>query len=143
MRTRLPATALPAAVPSPHLPARCAAATTDCRNSCAPAAVPISSCPASAPCATWRSCPDRPYLDPERGDRMAARRLPAYHQSAFQRLYGRAAEFLDHRIGWHRLPVPLALAVLSGLRDVLRRDNLYDTSGEPAVDLPPVAPPTP
>ena len=39
--------------------------------------------------------------------------------------------------------MPLALAVLSGLRDVLRRENLYDTSGEPAVDLPPVAPPTP
>ena len=74
---------------------------------------------------------------------MAARRPPAYHQSAFRRLYSRAAEFLDRKIGWYRLPVPLALAVLSGLRDVLRRENLYDTSGEPAVDLPPVAPPTP
>jgi len=74
---------------------------------------------------------------------MASRQPPAYHQSAFRRLYSRAAEFLDHKIGWYRLPVPLALAVLSGLRDVLRRENLYDTSGEPAVDLPSVEPPTP
>ena len=44
-----------------------------------------------------------------------------YHQSAFWTLYGKLAELADRRIGWHRLPVPLGLAVLAGLRDVLGR----------------------
>jgi hypothetical protein len=70
---------------------------------------------------------------------MATRRPPAYHQSTLWRLYDGAAEFLDHKVGWHRLPVPLGLVVLVGLRDVLRKRNLYDTSDEPAVNLPPVA----
>ncbi len=67
----------------------------------------------------------------------------SYHQSAFWALYGKLAELADRRIGWHRLPVPLGLAVLAGLRDVLRKDNLYDTSALPAVNLPPVPPATP
>jgi hypothetical protein len=66
-----------------------------------------------------------------------------YHQSTFWVLYGKLAELADRRIGWHRLPVPLGLAVLAGLRDVLRKDNLYDTSALPAVNLPPVPPVTP
>ena len=74
---------------------------------------------------------------------MAIRRPPAYHQSTFWRLYDRAAELLDHKVGWDRLPVPLGLVTLVGLRDVLRKRNLYDTSDEPAVNLPPVAPATP
>jgi hypothetical protein len=74
---------------------------------------------------------------------MATRRPPAHHQSTLWRLYDSAAEFLDHKIGWHRLPVPVGLVVLVGLRDVLRKRNLYDTSDEPAVNLPPVAPAVP
>ena len=74
---------------------------------------------------------------------MATRRPPAYHQSTFWRLYDRAAELLDHKVGWDRLPVPLGLVTLVGLRDVLRKRNLYDTSDEPAVNLPAVAPATP
>jgi hypothetical protein len=66
-----------------------------------------------------------------------------YHQSTFWVLYGKLAELADRRIGWHRLPVPLGLAVLAGLRDVLRKDNLYDTGALPAVNLPPVPPVTP
>ena len=66
-----------------------------------------------------------------------------YRLSAFRTLYDRAAEFVDRKIGWYRLPVPLGLAVLGGLRDVLRTQNLYDTSALPAVKLPPVAPATP
>jgi len=66
-----------------------------------------------------------------------------YRISAFRTLYDKAAEFVDRQIGWYRLPVPLGLAVLGGLRDVLRTHNLYDTSGLPAVNLPPVAPATP
>src|SRR6516162_6612043 len=65
-----------------------------------------------------------------------------YRPSAFQTLYDKAAEFVDRKIGWYRLPVPLGLAVLGGLRDVLRTQNLYDTSALPAVNLPPVAPAT-
>jgi heme peroxidase len=74
---------------------------------------------------------------------MATRQPPAHQQSTLWRLYDRAAEFLDHKFGWHRLPVPVGLAVLAGLRDVLRKHNLYDTSALPAVNLPPVAPATP
>lgn len=43
---------------------------------------------------------------------------------------------VDRRVGWHRLPVPLGLLMLIGLRAALRRRNLFDTTGEPAVDLP-------
>jgi len=74
---------------------------------------------------------------------MGTSKLPGYHQSAFWTLYGKLAELADHKIGWHRLPVPLGLAVLAGLRDGLRKDNLYDTSALPAVNLPPVPPATP
>jgi hypothetical protein len=66
-----------------------------------------------------------------------------YQVSAFRTLYDKAAEFVDRKVGWHRLPVPLGLAVLGGLRDVLRQQNLYDTSKLPAVNLPPVAPASP
>ena len=68
---------------------------------------------------------------------------PGYQPSMFRTFYDKAAEFVDRKIGWHRLPVPLGLAVLGGLRDVLRVRNLYDTSKLPAVNLPPVAPATP
>ena len=47
-----------------------------------------------------------------------------YRISAVRSLYDRAAELIDRRIGWHRLPVPLGLGVLGGLRDVLRTHNL-------------------
>src|SRR5215472_17642661 len=68
---------------------------------------------------------------------------PQDRLSALRTLYDKAAEFVDRKIGWHRLPVPLGLAVLGGLRDVLRVRNLYDTSTLPSVSLPPVAPLTP
>ena len=66
-----------------------------------------------------------------------------YHQSAFWTLYDKLAELADRRVGWHRLPVPLGLAVLVGIRDVLRKNNLYDTSALPAVNVPPVPGATP
>ena len=66
-----------------------------------------------------------------------------YHQSAFWTLYDKLAELADRKVGWHRLPVPLGLAVLIGIRDVLRKNNLYDTSALPAANLPPVPPATP
>ena len=43
----------------------------------------------------------------------------------------RLAVAIDHRAGWHRLPVPLGIVVLAELRKLLRARNLYDT-GQPA-----------
>src|SRR4051794_25207768 len=40
-----------------------------------------------------------------------------------------ATERLDRRIGWSRLPKPVALVTLMGLRMRLRRDNLFDPAG--------------
>jgi len=42
------------------------------------------------------------------------------------------AEWVDRRIGWSRLPLPLAVPVLIGLRRQLRKHNLYDTGRGPA-----------
>jgi hypothetical protein len=36
---------------------------------------------------------------------------------------------IDQKIGWDRLPLPLALLELIGIRRVLRHDNLYDVNG--------------
>src|SRR5260370_5816235 len=145
--TRSSETVTLAARRSPCRPARCAAGTVTCPTSCGPGAAPTSSCPASPPCATWTSCRPThvplPSPHPRRGDQMSKSQPQGYQLSAFRTLYDKAAEFVDRKIGWYRLPVPLGLAVLGGLRDVLRSRNLYDTSTPPAVNLPPVAPATP
>ena len=62
-------------------------------------------------------------------------------RSPLWRFYEGATSAVDRAVGWHRLPTPLGLVVLVGLRGVLRRRNLHDTSGQPAVDTPPVEPP--
>ena len=49
---------------------------------------------------------------------------------------GRVAEMTDRWVGWSRLPKPLGLAVLVGLREQLRAHNLYDTGRGPD-DRPP------
>jgi Animal haem peroxidase len=54
-----------------------------------------------------------------------------------QRL-ARLAEKTDRLIGWYRLPKPLGIAVLAGLRERLRAYNLFDTGRGPA-DQPPAA----
>ena len=41
-------------------------------------------------------------------------------------LFARATEALDRRIGWHKLPAPLGLVALIGLRERLRGRNLRD-----------------
>lgn len=48
-------------------------------------------------------------------------------------LFNKAAEAVDHKIGWDRLPAPLGLAVLAGIRNTLRKKNLHDTSTAPAI----------
>jgi hypothetical protein len=37
-----------------------------------------------------------------------------------------ATEAIDKAWGWHRLPLPLALVVLEGIRMRMRQQNLYD-----------------
>ncbi|MFE7779650.1 peroxidase family protein [Streptomyces nigrescens] len=61
--------------------------------------------------------------------------------SPFLALYNRLMLAVDHRIGWQNLPKPLGLLTLLGLRNILRRQNLFDTSGYPSQDLPDTGPP--
>ena len=52
------------------------------------------------------------------------------------KLFSRATEAVDRKVGWDRLPIPLALPVLIGLRDRLREKNLYDTGRGPLAKPP-------
>jgi hypothetical protein len=47
--------------------------------------------------------------------------------SFLDRTLARLGTRLDQQFGWDRLPLPLSLLALIGLRDALREDNLYDT----------------
>ncbi len=53
-------------------------------------------------------------------------RLPRGPESRFSQLLIRMAASLDRRVGWDKLPLVLGLTTLSGLREQLRRDNLFD-----------------
>jgi Animal haem peroxidase len=55
-----------------------------------------------------------------------------YRETPFWRAYDGLAQAIDHRIGWARLPKPLGLLVLVGLRNILRRRNLHDTTSLPS-----------
>src|SRR5437867_4015493 len=68
-------------------------------------------------------------------------RTQGYRQSLPWNLFDRAMQTLDQTFGWHRVPLPLALAMLVGIRNILRQRNLYDTTHEPEIDLPPIEPP--
>ena len=46
-----------------------------------------------------------------------------YRQTPVWRIYDWAAETLDHTIGWDKVPTPLGLLTLIGLRDILRPGN--------------------
>lgn len=63
-----------------------------------------------------------------------------YRNTFFWRTYDAVAQWVDQRVGWDKLPTPLGLAVLIGLRNILRQKNLYDTTDEPS-NAPPVVPP--
>jgi len=59
------------------------------------------------------------------------------------RLYDDLAQLIDHVVGWDRLPKLPGLAVLIGVRNILRQQNLHDPStGVPIVNAPPVPPRT-
>src|SRR5919202_100808 len=53
-------------------------------------------------------------------------------RSLLSRVFTDLTEVLDRRFRWHRLPVPLGLLTLVGLRMRLRESNLYDTSSTSA-----------
>jgi hypothetical protein len=53
-------------------------------------------------------------------------------------LYNDAAQAIDRRFGWDKLPLLVALPVLIGLRNILREKNLYDT-GRGALDKPDIS----
>ena len=53
--------------------------------------------------------------------------VPAPNFSPAQRAYAAFAEWVDHSLGWHRLPAYLGALILAGLRTTLRRKNLHDT----------------
>jgi hypothetical protein len=57
-------------------------------------------------------------------------------QSLPSRLYSSLTQAVDDRIGWSKLPVPLGMLTLVGIRNKLRARNLYD-SGRGLLDLPP------
>lgn len=59
---------------------------------------------------------------------------PPTGASSRMRWFDAFAQFIDHRRGWYRLPQPLGLLTLIGVRDILRRHNLYDTTRQPAVN---------
>jgi len=64
----------------------------------------------------------------------------SYNDTPFWRTFDRVALAIDRRRPWHRLPTPLGTLVLIGVRDVLRKRNLYDTSDQPAAGQPVVPP---
>ncbi len=55
-----------------------------------------------------------------------------YRSGLFWRLFDAVSQALDRRIGWHRLPTPLGLLSLIGVRNILRRRNLFDTEQLPS-----------
>jgi len=56
-------------------------------------------------------------------------------------LLARIGSALDRRFGWSRLPKPIGILTLVGLRIVLRRENLYDTSVPGTLAQPPAGGP--
>jgi hypothetical protein len=64
-----------------------------------------------------------------------------YRRSLFWRVYDKVAQIVDHRVGWDKLPLPGGLAVLIGVRNILRQKNLHDPSMRVPVVGGPQAPP--
>jgi hypothetical protein len=58
--------------------------------------------------------------------------------SPLSSLYDGFTEFVDRRIGWSRLPMPVGLLTLIGLRNRLREQNLHDT-GRGELDRPDIS----
>ncbi|MCA1647775.1 MAG: heme peroxidase [Chloroflexi bacterium] len=52
-----------------------------------------------------------------------------YRPRRMTRIYANLSVWIDQRVAWHTLPVPLGLIVIIGERIKLRLQNLHDTSG--------------
>ncbi len=66
--------------------------------------------------------------------------VKGYHDNFVWNTWDRIATAVDHKVGWDKLPRIFSIPVLIGVRDVLRRKNLFDTTSLPAANTPPVAP---
>src|SRR3954469_1663373 len=66
-----------------------------------------------------------------------------YRRTPFWRVYDWVAQAVDRLRGWDKLPVPGGLAVLIGVRNILRQRNLHDPSSVVPSDAPPVPERTP
>jgi hypothetical protein len=67
-----------------------------------------------------------------------------YRRTPFWKVYDWVAQGIDHRRGWDKLRLPAGLAVLIGVRNILRQNNLHDPStAVPIVNAPPVPERTP
>lgn len=71
----------------------------------------------------------------------AALTLPKLFRSAARNktlnsLFNQACEKIDHAIGWDKLPLPLGLITLIGIRHSLREKNLYDTETSRTASVP-------
>ncbi len=65
---------------------------------------------------------------------------PAYRDSTVWRVFDQASQAIDQRMGWAKVPKPIGLVMLVGLRNILRQQNLHDTAAEPSTSPPPVQP---
>jgi hypothetical protein len=63
-----------------------------------------------------------------------------YRNSLGWRIFNKLAQAADQRLGWHKLPTPVGLAVLTGVRNILRQRNLHDTGGLPSKGVAEVPP---
>ena len=61
------------------------------------------------------------------------------HPGLVERVFDKVVEDVDQKVPWYKLPEPLGLIELIGIRNTLRQDNLYDTSRMPAAN--PAQPP--
>jgi hypothetical protein len=60
----------------------------------------------------------------------AGKQVPGadYRRSWFWRVYDGVSQVVDHKRGWDKLPLAWGLAVLIGVRNILRQRNLHDPS---------------
>src|SRR5438876_11199195 len=55
-----------------------------------------------------------------------------YRQKPLWHIYDQIAETLDHTVGWDKVPTPLGLLIMIGLRTMQRQQALNDIADAPA-----------
>lgn len=65
-----------------------------------------------------------------------SRKPVGYRNTPLWKAFDAAAQYVDHKKGWHRLPLLPGLLVIVGLRNILRQHNLHDTGTIPAENEP-------